>query len=89
MEEWENVLSCLFYRIWENRNIFKKWTLCPFNTDRFIGDRISTKKQWLKRSRTTAGLGCNLNFEQSPKAFQYEAINRLGCCSCSALDGLS
>jgi hypothetical protein len=23
MEEWENVLSCLFYRIWENRNIFK------------------------------------------------------------------
>ena len=23
------------------------------------------------------------------KAFQYEAINRLGCCSCSALDGLS
>jgi hypothetical protein len=21
MEEWENVLSCLFYRIWENRNI--------------------------------------------------------------------
>ena len=23
MEEWENVLSCLFYRIWENRKIFK------------------------------------------------------------------
>jgi hypothetical protein len=29
MGEWENVLSCLFYRIWENRNMFKKLTLCP------------------------------------------------------------
>jgi hypothetical protein len=28
---------------------FKKWTLCPFNTDRFIGDRISAKKQRLKK----------------------------------------
>ena len=42
MEEWENVLSCSFYRIWEIEIFFKMAFMSI--TYRFIGDRISAKK---------------------------------------------
>jgi hypothetical protein len=50
--EWRNGKTCChacFIEYGKIEIFLKKWTLCPFNTDRFIGYRISAKKQRLKK----------------------------------------
>jgi hypothetical protein len=55
----KRVVMLVLQNMGKSKYFFKNGPLMSIYTDRFIGDRISAKKQRLKRSRTTAGLGCN------------------------------